>query len=125
MILLLLPISRCQHLSRFRFISNLITRKKVTLPILFVFRKTIISLRKVRHSNHQPPVLLDARLTDALRGVIFCLLSFGKLTGSPGVRHYSFVIQPPDLPSWFYVYHGLQIVEHSHPPFGLISGFCS
>ena len=28
----------------------------------------------MRHSKHQSPVLLDARLTDALRGVILCLL---------------------------------------------------
>ena len=73
MILLQLLISRCQQLSLFLFISNLITRKTVMHHILFAFRKTTIRLRKVRHSNHQSPVLLDARLTDALRGVVFCL----------------------------------------------------
>ena len=68
--------SKYRNLSLFRFISNRIKRKTAMQPIPYAFRRTIIRLRKVRHSKHQSPVLLDARLTDALRGVILCLLHF-------------------------------------------------
>ena len=78
MILLRLLITRYHKRSLFRSISNRIKRKMVMRPIPYAFRKTIIPLRMVRHSSHQSPVLLNVRLTDALRGVIFCLLYYNN-----------------------------------------------